>query len=362
LAQAHVDIAVVEVGLGGRLDATNVIDAPLVSVITSIGYDHMDQLGTTLTQIATEKAGILRRQVPVVLGPQLSHPTTPDDHEAQSAIFRVMQTLGHTSLMKHTTLTPASRQVIASQMHVAQGVQEVTVRHPDGVVTTYPLGLLGTHQQENLLTVLHVVDVLQQAGWTISHKALLTGLRQAQWAGRFQPIPERRLVVDGSHNVAGWASLSSTLQTWYETPLPEPSDDALLGIYLLIGAKHTKSLTQLATWLEALPVPIFGVLCCSPADDPVNSAETGGFHEATALRQALRRQVPRLQACPIWAASSVETGLEALTSWVANHTGANGKVWGVVTGSLYLAGDVLRHLSTPDISTPPSEATEKVLQ
>lgn len=176
-ADHKVDVAVVEVGLGGRLDATNVI-TPLVSVITNIDYDHTEYLGNTLKDIATEKAGIIKPGIPVV--------TAEDKPEALEVIQKACQSkeagcwvMGEDAGMP---CLPAGREVRSR--------------------------MLGPHQRRNEAVAIKVADLLK-----IDKSITTKGLAKVNWPGRFQIISsEPVMIVDGAHNVAGAQALKETIE------------------------------------------------------------------------------------------------------------------------------------------------------
>ena len=202
-ARVKCEIAVIEVGMGGRLDATNVIE-PMVSVITSISYDHMIYLGDTLAAIAAEKAGIIKPGVPVVSAPQ--------PLEAQEVIERFAEEKG-------SSLTLVGRdwkwQTVGSS---AQGQQfEVWQRtaSPSGERhrSTYRLSLLGQHQQENATTALAAVAQLKTMGLDISERAQYAGLENTQWPGRLEVLNQHPWVIlDGAHNGYSMLKLRTAIQ------------------------------------------------------------------------------------------------------------------------------------------------------
>lgn len=177
-AQQQVDVAVVEVGLGGRLDATNTIDHSLVSMITSIDWDHWQNLGHTLEKIAWEKAGILKPKCPAVVG-QLPP-------EARSVVEERIAELGCPAVwVEPATFT------LHNSMASYQGIE-------------YPLPLLGEAQLMNSAIAIATVQVLRKQGWHISDKAVPTGMAATKWLGRLQWVcwRDRDLLIDGAHNVA----------------------------------------------------------------------------------------------------------------------------------------------------------------
>lgn len=176
-AQQGVDVAVIEVGLGGRLDATNVCDRPLVSIITPLSLEHWQRLGPTLSHIAFEKAGILKAGCPGVIAPQ-----TP---EAQAVIETQASKVG----APLTWVTPA----VAIAPHQAQlGDLE------------YPLALAGDMQLTNSALAIAAIEQLRQQGWQISEAALQAGMAATRWPGRLQWITwqGQPLLIDGAHNGA----------------------------------------------------------------------------------------------------------------------------------------------------------------
>jgi dihydrofolate synthase / folylpolyglutamate synthase len=194
-ARERVDIAVIEVGLGGRLDSTNILQ-PELSVITNISFDHTDLLGDTLPKIAFEKAGIIKVDTPVVVSE--THPET-------AQVFRQKAQATNAPI----DFAEDFYQVVHSQL--AQGRREVTVCHTlTHSTTTYHLDLMGQYQLKNLLGVLQSVDVLRQMGHAIADEALRDGLahctRLTSFKGRWQVLQQNPTVVaDVAHNPAGLA-------------------------------------------------------------------------------------------------------------------------------------------------------------
>lgn len=201
-ARQQVDLAIIEVGLGGRLDSTNVI-TPLTSVITNIGYDHTDILGDTLGQIASEKAGIIKEGVPVVVG-QTQIETEP--------VFREVAALAN------AFITFADQQYIVQDRGITNGQRQVAISLPDDSAVTYRLDLLGQYQLRNLPAVLATVHGLQLT-LPVSETALQTGLQTVTSStglkGRFQILRESPLVVaDTAHNEAGLRVLCDMIETY----------------------------------------------------------------------------------------------------------------------------------------------------
>lgn len=215
-AQSHVDIAVIEVGLGGRLDATNVCDRPLVSVITSISREHWQVLGDTLAQIAGEKAGILKPGCPAVIGQVPS--------EANAVIYRRAAELGC------ETTYPQPAKDLGNGWAEYRGIEEYELTseplleetfesgHPEleeddseemtlvHMMTTirYPLPLAGDIQRHNSALAIAAIQALREQGWEILDDAIVDGIAKTRWAGRLQWIQwgNQQILIDGAHNAA----------------------------------------------------------------------------------------------------------------------------------------------------------------
>jgi dihydrofolate synthase/folylpolyglutamate synthase len=196
-ARERVDMAVIEVGLGGRLDSTNII-TPDLSVITNISFDHTDLLGDTLAKIAGEKAGIIKQGVPVVISE-----TQPETEP----VFRQKATETNSNLF----FADQNYQVVRTSLEA--GRREVIIKSINSIIKTYYIDLLGIYQAKNLLGVLQSVEILRQIGYEISEEALINGLanaaRLSQLKGRWQVLQQNpTIVADVAHNYGG---LSETL-------------------------------------------------------------------------------------------------------------------------------------------------------
>lgn len=195
--EQRVDFAVVEVGLGGRLDATNVV-RPLVSVITSIGWDHMDRLGDTLGKIAAEKAGIIKPYAPVVTGVIDPEPLEVIREHAQRAGVPLTEVKP-----ERMVIPPPVRTVYWQDEGVARMRQKVSVRTTDRVYRHLSLRLLGRHQCSNAAVAIAAVEALQHAHRVdVPESAIRTGLEHAAMPGRMQIVRRSpTLLLDGAHNV-----------------------------------------------------------------------------------------------------------------------------------------------------------------
>jgi dihydrofolate synthase/folylpolyglutamate synthase len=203
-ARQEVDLAVMEVGLGGRLDATNVI-IPEISVITSLSLDHTALLGNTLAQIAYEKGGIIKAGVPVVSAPQ------------NSEAVKVLETLASE---RDAPLTLVGRDWTWEMGQRFPGGQTLTIQGPASQAAfdgTYLLALLGDFQQENAAVAIAATAYLHEHGhpWA-TPQAIHEALQTVTWPGRMEVLNQRPpLVVDCAHNPYSVEKLAESLKTWF---------------------------------------------------------------------------------------------------------------------------------------------------
>ncbi|MCL1877898.1 MAG: bifunctional folylpolyglutamate synthase/dihydrofolate synthase [Defluviitaleaceae bacterium] len=184
------DIVVLEVGMGGRIDCTNVIDTPEVAIVTAIGLDHMAQLGGTVEKIAGEKAGIIKSKGAVVCHPQ---------------VVSVERVLREKCTEMNASLTFVNEEKIALAEINLDGQNFGYVKE------NLTIPLLGAHQLRNAAGVIEAAEILRARGWVISDDALRSGLRETVWPGRFEVLCREPLfIVDVAHNTQG---ISATLAT-----------------------------------------------------------------------------------------------------------------------------------------------------
>lgn len=192
----HCDIVVLEVGMGGRLDATNVIHTPVLSVITGIALDHTAFLGDTIAKIAAEKAGIIRPAVPVLFG--------GTDEEANTVIAAradACRAPYHRTDYSRLTVTSATTEGTAFNFGEREGLY---------------IRLLGSYQPNNAASVITAADLLCGEGYTISEEALRDGLRNAEWHARFEVICRDPLTIfDGSHNPEGVDAAIASIKQYF---------------------------------------------------------------------------------------------------------------------------------------------------
>jgi dihydrofolate synthase/folylpolyglutamate synthase len=238
-AQRGVDAAVIEVGLGGRLDATNIV-TPRVSVITSLSYDHMAVLGNTLTQIACEKAGIIKEGVPVVSSPQKD--------EALTVIQKV-------AAERNAPLTLVGREVtFEAGEHSLDGQSLTIVNHKSEIVNPVILRipLLGAHQVVNAATAYVALKV---SGLNVPDAVIQKGFAEVKWPARFEVLRrEPPVILDSAHNVDSAQKLRQALDDYFPTR----------PVILIFGASEDKNvLGMFAEWK-----PRLNCILATKADHP----------------------------------------------------------------------------------------------
>ena len=213
-ARAGVDAAVVEVGLGGRLDATNVA-TPRVSVITSLSMDHTAVLGSTLAKIAGEKAGIIKEGIPVVSSPQKA--------EALDVLERVARE-------RSASLTLVGRDVKFAFVSSSLDGQHFIIHNSEFRIMNYEIPLLGQHQMINAATA---YAALQASGLAVSDETIQKGFSQVKWPARFEVARrEPPVIFDSAHNDDSFARLRETLETYFPGR----------PVYLIFGASEDKNI------------------------------------------------------------------------------------------------------------------------
>jgi len=217
-AKYGVNAAVFEVGLGGRLDATNIV-TPKVSVITSLSYDHMAVLGNTLALIAGEKAGIIKQGVPVVSSPQKA--------EALEVLKRV-------ATLRQSKLTLIGHDVKFEFLESSLDGQKFTIHHSPFIIP-----LLGSHQVENAVTA---YTALKVSGISITDEQIQKGFSQVQWRARFEVARrDPPVIFDSAHNQDSFAKLSETLETYFPGK----------KVVLIFGASEDKNIPGMFAELKS---------------------------------------------------------------------------------------------------------------
>lgn|ERR1700691_1002734 len=311
-ARNHPDVVVLEVGMGGRLDATNVVE-PRLSIVTDISLDHQKYLGETIAEIAREKAGIIRPAGVVVTLPQL-----PEAND----------------MIGNTILDRGARAVNAALYVPPLSPGSGLWPESEGQAQTYPVEvmgkqivvespLVGRHQLRNVaLAIAAAVELQKQGAADISPETIARGIRQTQWPGRFQVVPATaenpEYVLDVAHNPAGAWALRSTLSAAYQ--------NAAVGrdVTMVFGVMRDKAMREITEIL----FPIASRVIVTHANNP-----------RSASPEEIRQAAARLgDGVDIEDASDVAAALDR----AIKVAGSKGLV--VVTGSIYIVGEAMRIL------------------
>ncbi|HEX4205663.1 MAG TPA: folylpolyglutamate synthase/dihydrofolate synthase family protein [Ktedonobacteraceae bacterium] len=313
-AHQHVQHTVVEVGVGGRLDATN-LTQPLVSVITSISYDHMEVLGDTLTKIATEKAGIIKPDGIVV--------TSAQSPEALLAIAKVAGER-HARLLRVGPVDndPAQSEVDAGllpplsyryreQWHTERG-QGFSVQTPKRVYTNLEIPLVGAYQVENATAALATLEMLRTRGIEWDEAALRRGFQAVRWPARIEVVGhDPTMIVDGAHNADSMQKLMQALRSSFQ----------FRRLLVVLGVKRSKDLSGMMRELAAADTVILTKMHNPMAADLED------------LAKVLREYAPEVK---------VEMREESTKALDLARQLASPKDLICATGSLYLAAEALR--------------------
>ncbi len=311
-AHAGVQIAVLEVGMGGRLDATNIVD-PLISIITDIDLDHQKYLGDTIAEIAREKAGILRKDRIAVTLPQ--HP------QANDVIGRTMIEIGAQAVNASRNVPP-----------VSPGAGDL-VKTEHGR-TRYRLSVLGEeieidsaltgrHQLRNLALAITAAEELNQCGFAVTARQIATGIREASWSGRFQVLPASgdhpEIVLDVAHNPAGaWALRSALTDRYGERPR-----------VVVFGAMRDKAIRDIAQIL----FPTATKVIATTTDHTPRAAST---EEIATIANTVGIEVDR--------AEIVSLAVDAAVACAREMKSSEGEPIVVITGSIYIVGSAMEAL------------------
>ena len=187
--EQNIDFLVLEVGLGGRFDATNVVNNTLVSVITSISYDHTEYLGDTLEKIAFEKAGIIKENSNVVTYPQKN---------------TIINTIKEVAKIKNANVYEVDENNIQKIRGNLTGQWFKYLKTDVFNLPEVKINFLGEHQLYNALTALRTLEIIKKEGYNITEESILEGLKSCRFAGRFEIMRENPIIVlDGGHNING---------------------------------------------------------------------------------------------------------------------------------------------------------------
>jgi dihydrofolate synthase/folylpolyglutamate synthase len=311
-ATSKLDIAVLEVGMGGRLDATNVVD-PRVSVITDISLDHEKFLGNTVAEIAREKAGIIRAGSVVVTLPQ-----TPVANDVIGNAILEQNATAVSAVPYVPPVSPASPRYFES-IPADAGRENHVSRYPLQVMGKQILvetPLIGRHQLRNIALAIAAAEELSKQGFPVTADAIEKGIRNTRWPGRFQIVPphnsEPEYVFDVAHNPAGAWALRSTLSNSYE-------DRRLIFVF---GAMRDKAIAEMCEIL----FPLAERIIATQADNPRSAT-------AQEIRAAAHRTHAEIELSP-----DVPSSL-ARAKEIAGKDGII-----VITGSIYVVGEAMRAL------------------
>ncbi len=298
MAEKKPDVVLLEVGIGGLFDSTNVI-IPQVSVITTVGWDHMKYLGDTLAKIATQKAGIIKDQVPVVVGKLPS--------EAREVIIAAAH-------RKHAPLYELGDAFMAKKVNGHQFQATIDYRGPVIKRGRFALGLGGDYQVENAAVAITAAQVfMQQVGLPVDVQAFKMGINETTWPGRLEVVSDEPLVLlDGAHNLPGIQALVQTIQ----------DDFADREVYLLVAILADKQYDLMLGELASLGnVHLLVTQFAGP-----------GPKRPSADLAAIVKDIPTKY--PVEYASEWQLGLAQL----AGEMSAEDVL--IVTGSLYFISDV----------------------
>jgi dihydrofolate synthase / folylpolyglutamate synthase len=293
-AEKHVDIAVLEVGMGGRLDATNIVE-PLVSVITDISLDHTEWLGDTITAIAREKAGILRPNGVLVTLPQ--HP------EANQAIGEVAVSQNIRGVNAADYLPGRDGAAANGSYRIKASGEEIEVHSP----------LSGSHQQRNIaIAIASAIELSNSNGYKITPQQIAMGIRETRWPGRLERFVQKGradVLIDVAHNPAGAWALRSALS--HLDPAPKT-------MTIVFGCLRDKAVAEMAQIL----FPLFDKVVLTEVDSP------------------RRASMAEMQAAAAATGADTSTATDVVDAiqqaWEA--TPADGLI--VATGSVYLVGAI----------------------
>jgi dihydrofolate synthase/folylpolyglutamate synthase len=305
-AAKKVDIAIIECGLGGLWDATNVLKQPLVSVITSIGLDHTEWLGKTETQIASQKAGIIKERGCVISGVR---------GPGRGVIARTAREKGAKIYQIDTDFKGES---LASSWQT--GKQTISFLYNGQPVQIVPFGLLGTHQADNAAIIMATLRQLSEFGWAIPPANRDRGLRDIYWPGRLQVVRSHKsapILLDGAHNPSAMNLLLHNLESSVFKNVPKT---------FVFSAFKDKNFKTMGAMIQRLAAEV----CLCPLPGPRGAAVSRLSPAFSRVRGPVR---------------VFKSSHEALVS-ALRDTPRDGLV--VVTGSLALVGGILKAVTPAD--------------
>ena len=296
------DCMVLETGLGGRLDSTNIV-TPLVSVITSISYEHTDKLGRTLGSIAFEKAGIIKPGVPVICAAQ---------------DIAAMKVIDGAAAKNNSTLTRIGREIGFNVTSAGMDGQSFDIKGPSWKYEDLSITLLGGHQVENASLAVAAAEILKSEWGSIDEGAVRRGVSGTRWPGRLDVVKRNPLIVlDGAHNKASADRLRVAVKSVFEYN----------RLHVILGVMAEKDLAGICEEL-------------SPAADKVYVTRSGSPRAADpAILESLFKGLGKED---VFVARDVTHALDAA------EIDASPDDMILVTGSLYVVGEAIRYLSGAD--------------
>jgi len=334
-AREHVEIAVLEVGMGGRLDATNVVE-PRISVITDISLDHQKFLGNTVGEIAREKVGIIRAGGVVVTLPQ-----QPEANDVIGNTILELRARGVSAVAYVPPVSPGSGDYLVANdgetlradggetlsttknaKEYATAAEQYIYRYPLNVMKhqiVVETALVGRHQLRNVALAIATAEELSKQGFAaITAQAIERGIRETQWPGRFQVMAPRpswpEVVLDVAHNPAGAWALRSALSERY-------GDRPLLFVF---GAMRDKAISEMTEILFPLAERVIATRAENPRSASPEEIQQAGARTGTEIELA----------------ADPASALEQARKWAGTRPGAVI----VVTGSIYLVGEAMQAL------------------
>jgi dihydrofolate synthase/folylpolyglutamate synthase len=285
------DYVVLEVGLGGRMDSTNIVD-PLLSVITTISYDHMKILGDTLGQIAFEKAGIIKHNRPLVMYPQVQEAEQVILKRASEENSRVYRVDGLRYSITSSSLKGMDFDITGTYKY-----------------NSVHISLVGEFQVRNAATAILAAEALRDSGCTIARESIYEGLRNARWPGRFEVLKhDPCVIIDGGHNVEGIRSTAKTIRTYF------PQGRILIVCGILADKQYDDMVQELLNITKEF-------ITVTPSNPRALSAEE--------LKSAIEHHGGHAQA-----AQSIRDGAELALNRAAEYDAI------LFCGSLYMIGEV----------------------
>ena len=271
--EQNCDLVILETGLGGTFDSTNVIEHPLLCMITALGFDHTAQLGNTMTEIAQAKAGIIKAGVPVVF--------YGNNKEGEAVVRQCCETLGATFSM------PDFSELVCESVGSLKECQRFSYKQWKGMI----LALRGLYQQKNAALVLEAVKQLRLQGVALPESAVRKGLCQVQWQARLEVLREKPLLLaDGSHNPQGMAATVESLRQYFPEKrlqfvfgaMSDKELDVMLPLFLPLAKKvyltapsmpRAEAPEQLVLLCEKLCVPGTEFVVCPKITDVLSFLE-----------------------------------------------------------------------------------------